>query len=418
MDLLTRTADFTPTRDAALLRLTDFLPNTGARYRETRNFDFGPGDRSNVSALSAHVRHGLIKEEEIIKAVLERFAPSTAEKFIQEVFWRTYWKGWLEMRPGVWTRYRADVTRLLHAAGADTTLGHAIAKAEGGQTGIEGFDDWARELVQTGWLHNHARMWFASIWIFTLKLPWQLGADFFLRHLIDGDPASNTLSWRWVAGLHTRDKTYLARASNIAEFTQGRFRPTGLAPVATPLAWDEPPAASPPVFGRTPSGTPCLLLVTEEDCAPAIPATTKAFMTWQMTDARSPRGAGEKARAFAAGALADARSRLLALGLADAGQLVCEGADHAGTTEVISTARRLGAAEIVTAHAPVGPVAEALAPLVREAEREEGGSVRFAVRPLDRLAWSKARAGFFSFKENLPAFISAIQQEYAQARRL
>jgi deoxyribodipyrimidine photo-lyase len=79
------------------------------------------------------------------------------------------------------------------------------------------FDDWAQELVATGYLHNHARMWFASIWIFTLRLPWELGADFFLRHLIDGDPASNTLSWRWVGGLHTPGKTYLATADNIAE---------------------------------------------------------------------------------------------------------------------------------------------------------------------------------------------------------
>jgi deoxyribodipyrimidine photo-lyase len=65
-----------------------------------------------------------------------------------------------------------------------------------------------QELVETGYLHNHARMWFASIWIFTLRLPWELGADFFLRHLLDGDAASNTLSWRWVAGLHTKGKHY------------------------------------------------------------------------------------------------------------------------------------------------------------------------------------------------------------------
>ncbi len=88
-----------------------------------------------------------------------------------------------------------------------------------------------------GYLHNHARMWFASIWIFTLRLPWVLGADFFMRHLCDGDPASNTLSWRWVAGLHTRGKTYLARASNIATYTGGRFTPQDhdLAAFAPPL---------------------------------------------------------------------------------------------------------------------------------------------------------------------------------------
>ena len=71
-------------------------------------------------------------------------------------------------------------------------------------------------------MHNHARLWFASIWIFTLKLPWELGAAFFLEHLHDGDPASNTLSWRWVAGLHTKGKNYVASADNIEKFTDGK----------------------------------------------------------------------------------------------------------------------------------------------------------------------------------------------------
>ncbi|BAU31831.1 deoxyribodipyrimidine photo-lyase [Microcella alkaliphila] len=94
-------------------------------------------------------------------------------------------------------------------------------------------------------------MWFASIWIFTLRLPWQLGADVFLRNLLDGDPASNTLSWRWVAGLQTRGKTYQATADNIARFTDGRYRPRGLATTAEPL--DGPP---PPPAGAAPEQRP------------------------------------------------------------------------------------------------------------------------------------------------------------------
>ena len=62
-------------------------------------------------------------------------------------------------------------------------------------------------------------MWFASIWIHTLELQWELGADFFLKHLLDGDPASNTLSWRWVAGIHTKGKNYIARKSNIEKYS-------------------------------------------------------------------------------------------------------------------------------------------------------------------------------------------------------
>ncbi len=114
----------------------------------------------------------------------------------------------------------------------------AYRRAIEGKTGIDCFDAWVEELLETGYLHNHTRMWFASIWIFTLQLPWELGADFTYRHFVDGDPASNTLSWRWVGGLHTRGKTYLARPDNIAEHTGGRFRPKGLAREA--IALDEP----------------------------------------------------------------------------------------------------------------------------------------------------------------------------------
>ncbi|SMF77548.1 FAD-binding domain-containing protein [Pseudobacteriovorax antillogorgiicola] len=97
-----------------------------------------------------------------------------------------------------------------------------------GTTGIIAFDTWVEELVNTGYLHNHARMWFASIWCFTLKLPWYRGAQFFYENLLDGDPAANTLSWRWVVGLHTKGKTYQARQSNIETYTEGRFSPEDL----------------------------------------------------------------------------------------------------------------------------------------------------------------------------------------------
>ncbi len=149
------------------------------------------------------------------------------------------------MRPGLWTGYREGLRRGLDRLATEGGLRAVWEDACAGRTGIAGFDDWARQLVATGWLHNHARMWFASIWIFTLRLPWELGADFFLRHLLDGDAASNTLSWRWVAGLHTPGKTYLATADNIARNTGGRFRPAGLAAVATPVAGQANPAPGP-----------------------------------------------------------------------------------------------------------------------------------------------------------------------------
>ena len=229
--------NFPPTRATALARLEAFIPHA-ARYAGKRNFDLGTGKHDGVSCLSPYIRTRLVTEEECTRAVLTRHSPVAAEKFLQEIAWRTYWKGWLEMRPGVWRRYLETL--------AEQEKTPAYEAAVAGNTGIACFDHWANELVKTGYLHNHARMWFASIWIFTLKLSWQLGADFFLRHLLDGDPAANTLSWRWVAGLHTPGKHYLARAENIAKFTCGRFDTKGLLnESAPPLPMDFVPERQP-----------------------------------------------------------------------------------------------------------------------------------------------------------------------------
>ncbi|MEM9706456.1 MAG: FAD-binding domain-containing protein, partial [Pseudomonadota bacterium] len=158
---------WTPTRVAGLERLHAFAPYMGRAYANTRNADLGPDDRSNVSALSPWVRHRLITEEEILKVALEKHSFSASEKFVQELLWRTYFKGWLERRPQAWTRYQADLQMDLQRLEKNAGLRTAYDDAISGATGIEGFDDWASELVETGYLHNHARMWFASIWIFT-----------------------------------------------------------------------------------------------------------------------------------------------------------------------------------------------------------------------------------------------------------
>ncbi|MEY3129880.1 MAG: hypothetical protein RLY12_252, partial [Verrucomicrobiota bacterium] len=248
--------DFIPTRAAAWARLAEFLPDAGS-YAAGRNF-VRPG-HPNISRLSPWVQKRLLLEEEVVAAARERWSFEAVEKFVQEVYWRSYWKGWLEQRPEAWSRWVEAVPRLRDALSAEqrSTLEAAIA----GRTGIAGFDDWARELVATGYLHNHARMWFASIWVFTLKLPWELGAAFFYEHLLDGDVASNTLSWRWVAGLQTPGKTYVARADNIAHYTDGRHEPQAsqLASTAFPItepaipkvaAWTEDPLWNNAAEGR------------------------------------------------------------------------------------------------------------------------------------------------------------------------
>ena len=156
--------------------------------------------------------------------------------------WRSYFKGWLEQRPTTWDSYRDGLERDFETLAIDRKLRAQVQAATEARSGLACFDAWASELLETGYLHNHARMWFASIWIFTFGLPWRVGADFFLRNLLDGDPASNTLGWRWVAGLHTRGKTYAAQAWNIAQFTDGRFAPreADLAPDAPALVHEEP----------------------------------------------------------------------------------------------------------------------------------------------------------------------------------
>ena len=227
---------FIPTRAAALARLEEFLPVAG-RYAADRNF-VRPG-YPNISRLSPWVQKRLLLEEEVVAAARDRWSFEAVEKFVQEVYWRTYWKGWLEQRPVAWSRWVEAVPRLRDALSAEQRL--MLEAALAGRTGVAGFDDWAKELVATGYLHNHARMWFASIWIFTLKLPWELGAAFFYEHLLDGDVASNTLSWRWVAGLQTPGKTYVAKADNIAFYTDGENAPAASQLASAPFAIKEEP---------------------------------------------------------------------------------------------------------------------------------------------------------------------------------
>ena len=211
---------FEASRAKAINKLDFFVENNLAEYSRLRNFDFGQEDRSNVSCLSPYITHGIINEKEIIKKSLNKFSFTKNEKFIQEVLWRTYWKGWLELRPSVWNDYLIELKNVKEEFKNNKNYLQAIE----GKTNIECFNEWVNELKENNYLHNHARMWFASIWIFTLELPWQLGAEFFMQHLFDGDAASNTLGWRWVAGIQTQGKHYLASEWNIKKFTNNRFQ--------------------------------------------------------------------------------------------------------------------------------------------------------------------------------------------------
>ena len=211
--------NFEASRAKALDKLNNFVENNLSEYSKLRNFDYGPDNRSNISCLSPYITHGIINEKEVIKKSLDKFSFAKNEKFIQEVLWRTYWKGWLELRPSVWTDFLIELKKIKEDFQNNQNYKNAIE----GKTNVECFNYWVNELKENNYLHNHTRMWFASIWIFTLNLPWQLGAEFFMQHLYDGDAASNTLGWRWVAGVQTQGKHYLASEWNIKKFTNNRF---------------------------------------------------------------------------------------------------------------------------------------------------------------------------------------------------
>jgi hypothetical protein len=395
---------FPPKRSEALARLAAFVPNAGRRYVAERNRDPGPGLRDNVSMLSPYIRHRVLTEHEVLAAVMRQHSPQTAGKFIQEVFWRTYWKGWLQMRPQVWQAFLeerdADRGRLERSS----DLREAVACAEDGRTGIGGFDDWVRELVQTGYLHNHTRMWFASIWIFTLRLPWSLGADFFLRHLLDADPASNTLGWRWVAGIQTPGKIYLARPDNIEQYTGTRFRPKGLASRAHPIRNETIPPPGPlQPAAALPTDRPFILLLHGDD-----------FSAHELI----PPGADMRAALVTAGGHPDypwpfcpRATRFVASLAADtAGRLNRDGNPYVHVLEALqadSLRRHFASTQVrtvVTTEAPVGPLADGLQCLTREL-LADGIEIVPLRRQWDDLAWPHATHGFFRFREQIPELI-------------
>jgi deoxyribodipyrimidine photo-lyase len=398
---------FTPqrpeaTRAAGEALMQGFIPRMGKRYAQRRNFDNGPGGHEHVSTLSPYLRRRLVLEREVVEAAVMSHGQEGAEKFVQEVVWRGYFKGWMERRPQIWQSYRTGLEQDLAEFDKDRRLARDVARAEAGETGIDCFDAWAQELVETGYLHNHARMWFASIWIFTLELPWRLGADFFYRHLLDGDPASNTLGWRWVAGLHTRGKSYAAQAWNIARFTGQRFTPreADLAADTRSLEHTEPeglPSVSPLRTPNAPqAGLPTALLITEEDCRvedfELSAFDIRTIATLSASHLRSPRETSELVEQFEADALADAASHL--------GQDT--EAMRAGVpADLARWAVRAGAEQIVTPYVPEGPLRDWL----REAQtalEAEGVTLCEMRRSWDEAIWPHATAGFFKVKKKIP----------------
>ena len=368
--------------EAALQR---FLDKGAPSYEARRNFDFGPANRSNVSELSKFISHRVLFEYDVVQRALAQYPNEVAGKFIQEVFWRIYWKGWLEHRPAVWNDYASFNN--------DSAPERLFQQAVTGKTGIDCFDYWSNELQNTNYLHNHARMWFASIWIFTLGLPWQLGAKFFMQHLFDGDAASNTLGWRWVAGIQTIGKHYVARATNIEQFTNGRFSPNNLneapVPVASSKTYEILPIDDYANYQKKYNN----LIVLENDIY------AKSKSDYEAYDAVFVLHPDSIARsADLAVPVKDFKIRLVSA--------FCE--NHKNAQVIDAAALRAIAASQQGLDVVYPAIGDNFDFLLRLRD-ESGVLLHFLKRPEDVFCWQFAKKGFFNFKKHIPDMISFAQ---------
>ena len=374
---------FEASRAKALNQLNNFVENNLSEYSRLRNFDFGPEKRSNISCLSPYITHGIINEQEVIRKALSKFSFSKNEKFIQEVLWRTYWKGWLELRPNVWTDYLAELNQMKNEFQNNQNYLSAID----GKTDIECFNAWVNELKDNNYLHNHTRMWFASIWIFTLELPWQLGAEFFMQHLYDGDAASNTLGWRWVAGVQTQGKHYLASEWNIKKFTNNRFENIKLNENAPPKISEKSYQIIKQSFTNPQNIENKNLLIFENNLSFEITdfkdnSFKKIYLVSNKNENRSIK-LSEKLVKFKSQLIEDQGQRLK---------------DQSIDYQIVDIGELTNIENCYGLYPTVGENLDFL--------NSNNLKINFLYRNLDQLAWQYCNKGFFNFKNYIPKIVS------------
>ena len=248
-------------------------------------------------------------------------------------------------------------------------------------------------------------MWFASIWVFTLRLPWELGAAFFYEQLLDGDVASNTLSWRWVAGLQTPGKTYVARADNIAHYTDGRHVPQASQLASAAFALSEPALpkvaawTEDPLWSKSAEGRAGLWLHPEDLSVERGELSAEKFVAinaaWPRTMA-AKAGWSESVAAWTQAALRDGASRAAAHFGAEVS------AETAGdlATALVDWARSHQLKRVVAYRPFVGPwLAEAQA--VESALAQAGIAITWRRRAWDTRLFPHAIRGYFPFWERI-----------------
>jgi deoxyribodipyrimidine photo-lyase len=267
---------FAPTLAAARERIAAVRP---AAYARTRNALGGA-----VSGLSPYITHGFVTLTDVLAGVSARHALDVQHKFVYELGWRAYFRH-------VW-QHRADaILQSLHAgplpdAAYARDLPADISEA---RTGVPVVDEAVRTLYATGMLHNHARMWLASYVVHVRKVHWRCGADWLYGHLLDGDLASNHLSWQWVAGTGSH-KPYLFNADNVARYAPAPWHSPGSVIDQSYEALDalarRPPSASRPGpdtgLHRPPTPEPPLLATPPEElgCIPPRAAGVAGRDVW------------------------------------------------------------------------------------------------------------------------------------------
>ena len=377
--------NFGTSRASAIENLNRFVDQNLFEYSKLRNFDYGPDNRSNISCLSPYITHGVISELEVIKKSLSKFSFSKNEKFIQEVLWRTYWKGWLELRPNVWTDYLNELKKVREEFKDNQNYKNAIE----GNTNIECFNEWVKELKETNYLHNHARMWFASIWVFTLDLPWQIGAEFFMKHLYDGDAASNTLGWRWVAGIQTQGKNYLASEWNIKKFTNNRFSNIKLNENAPSKISEKTYSIIKEDFSNSEINGDQNLLIFENNLSFEITdfqndKFKKIYIVSNKNENRSIE-LSEKVLKFKELLIKDQEQRL------KSNSINCEVIDISEIKNISN--------QIVSLYPNVGENLDYL--------NSNNLKLNFLYRKLDQYSWQYCNKGFFNFKKFIPKIVSS-----------
>ena len=364
-----------------------FLSTKIKDYGSLRNYDYGPKEINHVSKISPFISHRLLFEYQIIKDIKLRYRGNEVNKFIEEVYWRIYWKGVLENKPCIWEDFinkKVDNYDL-----------NSYKMAIGGETNIPYFNSWIEELKTYNYLHNHTRMWFASTWIFVLGLPWELGARLFFKYLYDGDAASNLLSWRWVGGLQTKGKRYLFNPQNLKKFSNGRFCVKHISNQDIFLKDDFEVTFSDEIYKSNMEKSSNYLMMFENDLhvnslKKIINKYQKVFLIELDTKHRHI-------------AISDSVAQFKQ-NLRDEFALNFSNIEIISSLELIDKLKGISSVDLI--YPSIGDNYE----FIKRIRENNNIKVKNLVRPEDLYAWKFAKRGFFKFKENIPAINKFINE--------